>query len=1061
MLAALATAPLALAGQDAREAAEARILAVFRADAAEWGEGFVLGPLPAGSARLASVEAELARMEPGAAGERGPDLARRHLAGAAEAPLAWRSLGELEGRALGPADVGGGTGGGACYVYAAVRSPLRAPVELACATPGGVRIWWNGQEVAAREAGDPGDPGELVTPVLLRPGKNHLLVLAAGIDEGWSLSLESRRRLSPRLLGVIRHRLDRDFPAASAPGAYRVIPLPVPREVVLEVGGIDFLPDGTPLVATRRGEVLRVEGAYADPPTDVRFEPFAAGLHEPLGLAVRDDGVWVVQRPELTRLVDEDGDGRADLYACMSAAWGLSGNYHEFAFGPAFDAAGDAWVALGVAFSGGLGVSGVPYRGWALRVTPDGRTIPVCDGLRSPNGIARFTDGTMLVLDNQGDHVETNRLSRLAPGLWHGHPASLRWRTDLAGPDERPPREPACVWFPYRRMGQSAADLALDDTGGAFGPFEGQLFVGDQTLALVMRVDLERVLGTWQGACFPFLSGLACGVNRVAFAPDGSLFVGETSRGWASAGRRPYGLERVVFDGATPFEMRSIRVHERGFRVELTLPVDRASAADPASWSVSSFTYPYQSGYYAPEVDARAHEVLAARVLDERTVELELAGLDTGRVVELAAPGVRSAAGAPLAHDEAYYTLQRLPGRPEEPRPELPRALVLTGDPAGHAALARPDPFVLSVAELSLREAARGSFDVVASADLGWLEPSRLATLDAVVLVGAPPAEADPAAWEALAGWLERGGALVGVHGAADVRPGAERLGALFGGSRREGPSEAEDLAAATLARTAYRTLAPAAPALRSLPAEWQMAERPGELAIDGRAPLAGLLALADEPASWVAWCRAWGRGRVAYVALGHRDEAWKDARFLRLVLGALAWALGEGEVLPAPQGARVLLAADPAGADPRALGAAWRSPTGDEVRWSVEDGGAFPAPGAGALATSEPFDPRRLHVEFRSAGAGGARLVLPGGRELRLGGSAPADDAWHSLDVRLAGPEEDPASPGAAAWLDGQPLHALVSNALPGAGRARPAPLGLRDADRGIRLRNLWVVPR
>ena len=84
-------------------------------------------------------------------------------------------------------------------------------------------------------------------------------------------------------------------------------------------------------------------------PTSCAFTRFASGLHEPLGLAVRAEqregkpvtAVYCVQRGELTRMTDVDGDGRADLYETVCDGWGVSGNYHEFAFGPKFDAKGN------------------------------------------------------------------------------------------------------------------------------------------------------------------------------------------------------------------------------------------------------------------------------------------------------------------------------------------------------------------------------------------------------------------------------------------------------------------------------------------------------------------------------------------------------------------------------------------------------------------------------------------------------------------------------------------------------------------------------------------------
>jgi hypothetical protein len=211
-------------------------------------------------------------------------------------------------------------------------------------------------------------------------------------------------------------------------------------------------------------------------------------------------------------------------------------------------------------------------------------------------------------------------------------------------------------------MGQSASDVLLIDADGRFGPFDGQLLVGDQTNASLMRVFLEQVDGVHQGACFPFRSGFDCGVNRMCFGRDGSVFVGMTNRGWGSLGRRPWGLQRCVYTGVRPFEVHSMSVRPDGFLLRFTMPVDRAAAGRPESYEMTSFTYERTERYGSPEVGLRRHVVRGATVsADGLEVRLQLDALRPGHVHELHLPGVRSAAGDPLLHPEAYYTLNRLP----------------------------------------------------------------------------------------------------------------------------------------------------------------------------------------------------------------------------------------------------------------------------------------------------------------------------------------------------------------------------------------------------------------
>ena len=62
---------------------------------------------------------------------------------------------------------------------------------------------------------------------------------------------------------------------------------------------------------------------------------------------------------------------------------------------------------------------------------------------------------------------------------------------------------PPAVYFPYPKMGQSASGIVCDTTGGKFGPFAGQMFVGDQSASTVMRVALEKVNGPLSGGLLP------------------------------------------------------------------------------------------------------------------------------------------------------------------------------------------------------------------------------------------------------------------------------------------------------------------------------------------------------------------------------------------------------------------------------------------------------------------------------------------------------------------------------------------------------------------------------
>ena len=126
------------------------------------------------------------------------------------------------------------------------------------------------------------------------------------------------------------------FPADTITDYYEVETIALPKGLRGEVGALDFLPDGRLVACFRRGEVMLYN------PKTKAWKLYAEGMHDPLGiLANSPTDILVMQRPELTRLKDTNGDGVADDYQTVYDGFGLSGNYHEFAFGPVRDREGN------------------------------------------------------------------------------------------------------------------------------------------------------------------------------------------------------------------------------------------------------------------------------------------------------------------------------------------------------------------------------------------------------------------------------------------------------------------------------------------------------------------------------------------------------------------------------------------------------------------------------------------------------------------------------------------------------------------------------------------------
>jgi len=481
---------------------------------------------------------------------------------------------------------------------------------------------------------------------------------------------------------------------------YRIVDLGIPKDLGIEAGSLCTLPDGRLAVGTRRGDIYLIDGAFDEVPR-VRLHRFARGLDEVLGLGYRDGAFYVTQQTEVTRITDSDADGRADTFENLSDAWGFE-HYHEFAFGSPVDPDGNIWVVLGLSNSYHYRAK---FRGWGFKITPQGEAIPVASGIRSAGGVAPNEHGVMFYAESQGPWNGSCSLKHLKPGGFMGHPISFdayQFAPNM-GPRPIEPNSgsrlsveskrveqlvPYAVVFPYRKMGQSISAFRVDRTGGKFGPFEDQIFIGDYSLSIVMRATTEEVNGVWQGACYPFREGLSTGILAVEFSPEGYLVAGGTNRGWPVRGNRHYVLERLEWTGKTPFEVERISIRPAGFHLTFTAPVDPAVAADPASYQLLTYTHVFQKHYGSPEVDQTNPKVTKAAVApDGLSVAITLDQLVEGHVHEFDLGGLRSAKGRPLLHKNAYYTVNAIPGAAPQPRPhpvpENPRWLTY---PAGEGA---------------------------------------------------------------------------------------------------------------------------------------------------------------------------------------------------------------------------------------------------------------------------------------------------------------------------------------------------------------------------------------
>jgi hypothetical protein len=455
---------------------------------------------------------------------------------------------------------------------------------------------------------------------------------------------------------------------------YRLVDMPIPKHLTIEAGAFCDLPDGRIAVGTRHGDVFFISGTDAANP-EPQYHLFATGLDEIFGLDWKDDALFVTQSAELTKISDTNKDGIADRYDVVSDAWGY-GTYHEYAFGSKFDPKGNLYVALGLSSSYH---SQELFRGWIFKVTPQGKSIPIASGARSPGGIGYNEQGALFYMESQGPWNCACSLKFVKEGGFMGHPISYNWyeyapnmgkapvmpvsgSKVLTESKRIPQLDPYAVVFPYIRMGRSLSGFVIDRTGGKFGPFENQIFLGDYTQSLIVRATTEQINGVWQGACYPFREELSTGLLNVHFTPQGRLISGGTNRGWPVRGLKPYALERLEWTGKTPFEIKRINITSTGFRIAFTKPVDPQTAAAPENYRVSSFTYPYHQGYGGPEVEqtsVKTTKVVVAK--DGLSATITLDKITPGHIHEFNLDAIHDLEGGTLVHSFAFYTVNEIP----------------------------------------------------------------------------------------------------------------------------------------------------------------------------------------------------------------------------------------------------------------------------------------------------------------------------------------------------------------------------------------------------------------
>ncbi|HEY5311214.1 MAG TPA: hypothetical protein VIK18_01800, partial [Pirellulales bacterium] len=354
---------------------------------------------------------------------------------------------------------------------------------------------------------------------------------------------------------------------------YEAIRLPLARDEMPT--GLAWRPDGTLVISSLKGRVCLLRDTDGDGLED-EIKPYSDDLAAPYGVNCTGNDIDVINKYGLLRLHDSDGDGHAENTEVLADGWGYSADYHDWAVGLPRDAHGNYYVALPCQ-QDERSEAAARLRGWALKLVPQQPTEdnprsysvePFAGGLRFPMGLALNRAGDLFSTDNQGNYTPFNELNHLVAGTRYGFINKLEVK-----PGFSPPFRPAAIEIPHPWT-RSINGICFLYTPEAvqkklgrplFGPFEGQLVGCEYNNRALVRMSLERIGDTYQGAVYPLSRPPAEGEETFegpvvcAVAPDGDLYIGNLRDSAWGGGQNTGSIVRLRPEGSLPPGIAEVR----------------------------------------------------------------------------------------------------------------------------------------------------------------------------------------------------------------------------------------------------------------------------------------------------------------------------------------------------------------------------------------------------------------------------------------------------------------------------------------------------------------------
>jgi len=394
------------------------------------------------------------------------------------------------------------------------------------------------------------------------------------------------------------------------------IPFENPYGTLFFITAHDFFSDGTAAVATMTGEVWLVKG-IDEKLEKLRWKRFATGLHQPLGMKIVKDKLYVLGRDQITCLRDLNGDDEADFYECVTNAMQTSPGGHDFIVGLEADKEGRWYFA-----SGNQGV---------CRITGSDKLEVLATGFRNPNGLGISADGRFITTSVQeGDWTPATSICQIE--LDH----NLGAHFGAGGPKNGQPPEPVLMYMPRGEDNSASSQVFI--SGDKWASLKGDnnlihLSSGGGSAWLMMR---QNVKGRWQAAAVKISGNFDSGPQCARFNPkDGHLYV-NGMQGWGSYTPKDGCFQRVRFTGGDKPVPVAFEARDNGVLIRFNQPV---KDADAATCFAQCWNYKYGPQYGSPEYSVKYADTPGHDPLEVRSVQK----LDGGKALFLEIPQIVTA----------------------------------------------------------------------------------------------------------------------------------------------------------------------------------------------------------------------------------------------------------------------------------------------------------------------------------------------------------------------------------------------------------------------------------